>query len=948
MISGQPWCIQQAAAQAAAQVFSEDDLVILDLRYQRYQVGQGLEGYRYQNSVYFALVDIIGVLEMPIELQANSAKGKLNDKIKFSLDYGGDGWQIKVGKETLDLPPKALVEHDGLLYASEQALEQMFKLDIGLKLSDSYATVDSEVSLPFQQSLERRNRVLTSLDSIGEYENPILDVPYSLIEIPSADLRVAHTVRKLQDQDETLRSTFYTLVSNGDLGYMNSNVFVNGSREDGINNVSVRFDRYSAQRDLLGPLSLSQVSFGDIDAPGALSSYGRGVLVSNEAKTSQFMRDFTSIEGNHYPGWEVELLLDDSVIDYQEIGQDGRYRFDDVILTQGNNNYSLVFYGPNGEREVESRNLYVGEDSEDIRKLRYSVSFTQPNVRLYSDNANNNSSIWQANVVSRFAMTNWLSFNAGYSLRHWDELDLSEERLLADDRADEFYRVGVAANILGQQLSVQADRVNDNPFDITYGLGGGRGAFRYRLSYTQFGQQEEGETYYDPLTDTEIDRGESTLEAVIKAKLFGVTALFNGSQINYEDYSLNRSRFIVSSGYNRLNFSTGFEYIESLIDEQVQDQLLGDLFVGSGLGPLTARLRASYQIQPEAELASIGVASSLRLSRDVNVNFDYDHSLLTDTDTYRVGMKWTTPYLTITPSVAYHDTGYVSGNLNVLMPMGSRSGALGNYYMVDRRSISNRGTVKARLFEDENGNGSFDLGERLLSGGVVHSLQTRQRAESDDVGVATLDNVRTWFPSDIVYESDTIDDYSMRYGGDMFAVEARPGKVIEVDLPFYRAGDVDGTVFRYLSDGSHREARGVRIELVKAGGEVVATTVTASDGFYSFERVLPGQYLVRVTGEAADARNNRSVIIDRTGNFVGGVDIFLAQTGSARPGSDRASALPVTSAATPDSASLYRVPTAANKLSVPAGLSDAEVQTSSVNPGSHSVNTLSLISAQNR
>lgn len=860
---------------------SEDDLIILDVRYQRYKLGTGIEGYRYGSTTYFALVDLVALLESPITVTSTGAKGQINDSTSFDLSEKQGAWQLKQGKKTIPVNEQDIVVYDELLFVDAQALERWFPVELKVKTSDSILDLSAKGALPFQESIARRERVFSSDAPLTEYENPLADIPYDLWEVPSADVRVTHiTSRNRDNNDDTQRSTFYTLSSNGDLGFMSSNIFINGTRDNGINNVSLRFDRYDSERDLMGPLNLSQVSFGDISAPGAISSNGRGVLISNESNTSQFSRDFTTIEGNHYPGWEVELYLDDTVVDYQVVGDNGRYYFEDVILSQGTNNYRLVFYGPAGEKEVESRNLYVGEDSDDLRRLRYTLSVNQPNTRLYSESED--SSTWQTNLVTRFSLTNFLSLNAAYSLRQWDTDELSDDRILADDTQDEFYSAGVSAHLLGQSLSVGLKQVNDSPYDITYGLGGGKRNFNYRINYTQFGESDTGLTY-DPLNDSFNETPQSQVNLTARTRVFGLTGILDAQRTQYENHQIDSGKFILAGRTKGFHWSKGFDYRQTLTDNTVnavEDTLVGDLYAGSSIGPLSARLNMTYLAKPEAELATLGFSSDLRLSSNVDISFDYDRSVITDENVYRVGMKWVLPYLTVTPYFSYSDKGTVSGNLTMLLSLGNRTGQLGNYYAAESRTISSRGTLKARLFEDENGDGRYTLGERLLSGGVIHSLQTRQKAESDDVGVATINNVRAWFPSDIVYESDTVEEYSMKYGGDQFAIEMRPGKVIEVDLPFYRAGDIDGIVYSRRSDGRERTARGITIELINREGEVVAKTVSASDGFYSFQRVLPGRYRVVPKGQLTLSTSIGEAIVTNEGNFIGGYNLVISEEGN--------------------------------------------------------------------
>ncbi|WP_317931669.1 SPOR domain-containing protein [Halioxenophilus sp. WMMB6] len=853
-------------ALAQDRIFGDDQLLILDLHYKRYGLMEGMEAYKADGHIYFALVDMVATLQMPIEVQGLEAKGRLDKARSFQLSWDGSRWQVEREGKTLSVGAKDIVYHDETLFVSNGALEQWFPIELDIDLADAQVDLVVDGSLPFLESISRRDRIFSRSDAISEYEFPIYDSPYSVWEVPSVDFRITHTTTRNNKTDsDTSRLTRYTLVSNGDMALMSSNIFVNGTREEGIDNASIRFDRFDSERDLFGPLHLSQFSFGDISAPGAKSSYGRGVLISNESNTSQLIRDFTTIEGNYYPGWEVELYLGETIVDFQVIGDDGRYRFTDVVLGQGINDYRLVFYGPAGEREVENRNLYVGEDTDDVNRLRYTLSVVQPDTRLYSANDNSTSG-WQANLVTRYSLGNLLALNAAYSQRRWDDSELSDAQLLSGYNTTDYYTVGATSFLLGQSLSVTLQQQDSDPYDVTYSLGGGKRRLRYRFSYTDYGLTE---------ADLLADQTESLLKGTVTTQFKKFSVLFDGRQYKHADYDLNFAEINFGGQYKKFYWSNGYEYRQDYLNGAVEDQLFTELYTGTRVGPLATRVNAIYAIQPESELSNLGFSADLRLSRSVDVSFDYGYQVQEEINSYSLGMNWRLPYVTVNPYIRYNDNGLVQGNLSVLLSMGARDGELGNYYSLSRQTISSQGTLNARLFEDENGDGVYNTGERLLSGGVIHSLQTRQKAESDDVGIATITNIRAWFPSDIVYESDSVEDYSMKYGGRDFSIEMRPGKVMEVDLPFYRAGDIDGVVYRARYDGSSRRARGITLDLTNAAGDVVATTVSASDGYYSFQRVLPGSYRVITRGQKMKSPLNRDAVITRAGNFIGDYNLVI-------------------------------------------------------------------------
>jgi hypothetical protein len=71
----------------------------------------------------------------------------------------------------------------------------------------------------------------------------------------------------------------------------------------------------------------------------------------------------------------------------------------------------------------------------------------------------------------------------------------------------------------------------------------------------------------------------------------------------------------------------------------------------------------------------------------------------------------------------------------------------------------------------------------------------------------------------------------------------------EVEIGLVGGGDIEGALVR--SGGLGFE--GLDLELVDAGGKVVATARSDFDGFFLFERVAYGRYAIRVSIASATA-----------------------------------------------------------------------------------------------
>ncbi|MFL5244184.1 MAG: peroxidase family protein [Gemmataceae bacterium] len=115
---------------------------------------------------------------------------------------------------------------------------------------------------------------------------------------------------------------------------------------------------------------------------------------------------------------------------------------------------------------------------------------------------------------------------------------------------------------------------------------------------------------------------------------------------------------------------------------------------------------------------------------------------------------------------------------------------------------------------------------------------------------------------------------------------------------FYYKASISGTVFSASSGGVHRESRpqglpGVTVQLADDSGNVVATTVTDSRGFYRFDNYSgidgTGYYSVRLVVPAGDKQltpNPAAMLISRGDINMNGVNFIVAPAGQTNPPPD--------------------------------------------------------------
>lgn len=850
----------------SATTFDEDEYALLDLQYQGYSLMEGMEAYIHNGAAYLLLSDIVYALELDITVNEKNAHGYLTPKrTTFKLEHEADKWFVYNDNIPSPINKDYIVIYDNMIYIKETVLEQWFGMKFKLNYSELQLHFTASKSIPAVERIKRANRIVGEQYGNSMAKNPLRNDPYELISMPSIDLR-ASTRRSDSDTTDAKTNTNYTLISHGDIGYMNAELFLNGSQEDDVKGASIRMDRLDASKKPDNPLGLSQISIGDLSHPSlpfAPSSTGRGIIVGNDISTQQTTQDVTSIEGDFYPEWEVELYLGGSLIGYQIIPSDGHYKFDDVILFLGTNRFELKFYGPNGKVETKIKNIVIGTDPGDIRKLKYTFSVSEPNQRVINiDDQNQLQETKTLNSIltTRFAINQLLSVKAGI------------QNVKEDEDEKNYANLGLQANIFGTIFAANASSVENQLFASTYSLNGGLFGTRYSLGATVFESDFDGNEDLDNFT-------EKSYRLTLSSRISGHNITFRGVRSERLFGFSEKYKLGISGSIKGIGWSNSHDY--TISDDglgDTEETLFGGFFLSKVI-PSTSvrlRLRMGYKLAPESELQTAGFNIAFRPTSKSALSLDVFHNKITESTTYEVASQWNLKYLQVTPRLRYDTNGNSLATLQLSTSLGKRNGLFGNYYSLDSRNNSRKGALRARLFEDSNLNGTYDHGEALLEGGQVNATQLRKHGISNNAGIAWIEKTNSWAISDIEYESNTLHSGSLLYTGKPFSVSLRPGKVTNVDMPFTRTGDIDGTVFRKMSLGLKKPVQGATVIVQNSKGSIAAQARTGSDGYFTFEGLLPDVYTIKIKNETIVSRNKDDITITSKGDFIDSYNVVLA------------------------------------------------------------------------
>ncbi len=192
--------------------------------------------------------------------------------------------------------------------------------------------------------------------------------------------------------------------------------------------------------------------------------------------------------------------------------------------------------------------------------------------------------------------------------------------------------------------------------------------------------------------------------------------------------------------------------------------------------------------------------------------------------------------------------------------------------------------MSARVFLDENQNGRFDAGDKPIEGVTFTANNRRIATPTGEDGTAFITGLPPHTATNFTILSKSLEDPFWIPRPEGVAVVVRPGVVGQADFAVVSTGEVDGTVYKRRGT-SEQEVADVVVQLLDTEGKLVTEVKTAYDGFYLFEFVPPGRYVVRLDPEQMarlklTASPESAVEIHSDGTVVNGLD-FTVETATA-------------------------------------------------------------------
>ncbi|MGH6783516.1 MAG: hypothetical protein ACREBP_02710, partial [Sphingomicrobium sp.] len=332
---------------------------------------------------------------------------------------------------------------------------------------------------------------------------------------------------------------------------------------------------------------------------------------------------------------------------------------------------------------------------------------------------------------------------------------------------------------------------------------------------------------------------------------FGKTRLPISASVGRSDYADGSSaydgmvRFGTHIGPFDLASATTYQRFQP-VDSTVIDESLNTELIGTArLGAVRLRGSAQAEILPVKRLRALELDAYWTRGENTEWNAGVRYDSVAKLGSARISHVRRFDSMAVTFTGEAQSNGAISAGVRLSFSLDPANSGM----RPTRERLASSGIVRARVFEDLNENGAFDLGEPVAKKASITTGLRHSAALTNDKGEVTVGGLSPYVPLAVGIDQTALDNPALAPLKPAQIVVPRPGVAALIDIALVGGGSIEG--FATKADGSAYE--GLDFELVDQSGTVVGTARSDLDGYIVFENIRYGQFSIRLNGDSANA-----------------------------------------------------------------------------------------------
>ena len=809
----------------AEELVNEDYLLIVKVEVENLTLSNELFIYSYEGVTLIPLQPLFDALRFAIEVnpETQQANGWF---IKESNAFSIDDNKIFINNKLQSSGDVCYLYSDDFdLYASLTCINSWFPIKGSLSFQDLTLKIKSSETLPLIAKLQRKKKRKKFVNTNNQSNlNPDQIVPdrYQWISSPILDVSLGYLVNEDQNiYDYSLYSAF---------DFLTFETRLTASQvQDSTNTGLLTFYKKPSTHDTTFLLGANDVSFGDIyGVSNDLISNGvGGVGFKVSADTDSRMSGFSSriIEGFAPPGWEVELYRNDVQVDFLQVGQDGRYRFEQVSVQYGENIFDIKLYGPQGEFENRRESMNVGSDMLKRNAFTWSLAHYNQNEKMlgFSDDP----TLSKPYVNTSFSMAYGVSDRISLGVSHIKHEYIDQQY----EGPSQYTTYTILSALPMMNLSAEIALDDQNGKAINLALQG------KILNYpSTFGIKK-----FDGLLSDRNAQAESMEYKLssVGSFLLGDNAVQHAIKVKNENINEDTSNWDIE---NRFSFQfknglvttqNGF-YASNVTNTDILNGYVK--YASRGGGEYRYRMQVDYFLLDESKISNLSFnlrktfTSKIVATSDIIITPED-----TDSNTLAFTYSHVFKYFKLNASSQFSQGNDYSLSMGIDFSLSTQPYALSNEKQVDY------GRLSITSFLDENMNSTYDEGESLLSGIEFKGNNAWKGLTTNEQGEVVLPRLSTRSMNKLGLVGASLPDPFWRAKNKELFVYSHAGGNVNLDYPIYQTLEIEGQV-NWVRNNKQQAAAGLLLQLINQDGKVESETYSEFDGVYVFTGIPPGDY----------------------------------------------------------------------------------------------------------
>jgi hypothetical protein len=800
----------------------EDQIILLDVKLNNATITRSIDVYQLNNKLMLAVEPLFDALKIRYAITDNNLsiwKGEQEIRYELNENMGGESHLLWASDDFYFFTELALVKK--LFPAKIEFIYNQLELKI--------TTAKDNLLFPIQILTQQATQRSLNRFAAGRYEFDPNVIPitiadeYRLFTVPHGRVLIAAET----DKDKTGINGSVQLVS--DFLYHSANLTIsdNNNSDFAARLVLSRY-KTAPNKPILG--LYDQYQLGDVSSitNGISTQTNGGIGFQFKKLNGADLRQTNqaiNLQEIAPPGWEAELFRNNIFLAATTVPNDGLLNFDDVELEYGANNYEIKLYGPYGETQIRKKTLDLTQNALTKGQFTHGVYALDSNHRLINDQSDEDYKFTDYGATIDYGITDNWQIGFGFAGIKNDQ---------------QFYNLTNALSLPGilleNDLSVDQD---GNYAQIT----SVKGSLFERDTYSLVFRSSD-----DFVSDRTQTAGKSTTFTGAYSKPTDFANINFSASYSENDFTKR------SSLSNRISKSVGKLLVRhdlsytSITSNQLESNAISGVLGLSGSLPYGFRISANINYQPEEE-ELISKSSSLILQKSLRDPWDGFHSfninylpLVENTSSWRLGHRaaWQADEFQLNVSTTFDEQNKWSFQLGIQLFLGYDY--RNNKLLLNQNIQSNTATLDVHTYLDRQLNGVHDPLDYNLTDVEFYGNPEWASMGSGENGRTILPGVTAVTPFSFGAKwkqgSNTINND--------YVVYTHPGAYIDVNMPFVLSTDLVGFVLR-TRNGQEVGIQNISIALSDQYGEVLQTIETDLDGYYEFNGVSPGNYIIRVT-----------------------------------------------------------------------------------------------------